>query len=42
MKEVKIEKFKGDYSASAALKFNSWLNDVEASVNERGAQSCFP
>ena len=36
MKEVKIEKFKGGYCSSAALKFNSWLKDVEASVNERG------
>ena len=36
MKEVKIETFKGGHSSSAALKFNSWLKDVEASVNERG------
>ena len=34
IKEVKIDKFKGGYSAGAALKFNSWLKDVETCVRE--------
>ena len=36
IKEVKIDKFKGGYSAGAALKFNSWLKDVETCVREQG------
>ena len=36
IKEVKIDKFKGGYSAGAAFKFNSWLKDVETCVREQG------
>ena len=34
VKEVKIDRLKGSYSAGAALKFNSWLKDVETCVRE--------
>ena len=35
IREPKIQKLKGGYSANAMLVFNSWLKDIEMCVRER-------